>query len=75
MPAVAINFNGSGGGHADDYVSYYPDGFSQKNGTFTFCSLSRETMARAVILYRTGRPRIARISAKNKALSCDIAES
>ena len=73
MPAVAIRFNGSGGGSADNYVSYYPDGYSWKNGTFTLCSQSRTELTRAIILYRTGRPRVARKSAdKKKALSCNV---
>ena len=76
MPAVAIRFNGSGGGSADNYVSYYPSGYSWKNGTFTLCSQSRTDLKRAVILYRTGRPRIARKSADKKTvLSCNATET
>lgn len=57
-------------GHNHD-VTYYPSGFSEKNGTFTFCDARGAPKARAIILYYTGRPRVSRSSAQGKALQCD----
>lgn len=56
VPRVTLSFNGAGGARRDDFVTYYPDGFSNKNGTFTFCSDGPD---RAVVLYWTGRARVA----------------
>ncbi len=39
------------------YVSYFPNGMTQKNGTFRFCNIEGSRSARAVILIRTGRVR------------------
>lgn len=52
-------------------VTYQPSGFSQKNGTFTFCDARGAPKARAIILYYTGRPRASRSSAQGNALRCD----
>jgi len=56
-------------GHNND-VTYRPGGFTEKNGTFTFCDQRGESAARAVILFRTGRPRFSMHSAEDKKLSC-----
>ena len=55
---------------ANNDLGYRPDGFSGKLGTFTFCVPDAPDRARAIIIYRTGRPRISRISDENEPLSC-----
>lgn len=56
-------------GHNND-VTYRPGGFTEKNGTFTFCDLRGTSKARAIIVFRTGRPRFSRYNAVGKNLSC-----
>ena len=56
-------------GHNND-ITYRPGGFTEKNGTFTFCDQRGASEARAIILFRTGRPRFSLYNAKGKNLSC-----
>ena len=51
-------------------VNYRGNGRA-KNGTFTLCD--NRGVARAVILYLTGRPRVARLTSGGEALRCDDA--
>lgn len=50
-------------------VIYHPDG-SAKNGSFTLCDSRGAAHARALILYYTGRPRVARRQADGDPLDC-----
>lgn len=50
-------------------VIYHPAG-SAKNGSFTLCDSRGAAHARALILYYTGRPRIARRQADGDPLDC-----
>ncbi len=63
-----LKFRASLGQNND--VTYRPTGFSEKNGTFTFCDTRGSFKARAVILYRTGRPRVSTKSASGGSLNC-----
>ncbi len=67
-PGIQIDFNGAGR-NGDRWLHYRPTG-SAKNGTFTICDRRGAAHARAVILYRTGRPRVATRSANGKPLQC-----
>ncbi len=67
-PAIRIDFNGAGR-NGDRWLHYRPTG-SSKNGTFTVCDRRGKASARAVILYRTGRPRVSTRSASGKPLQC-----
>ena len=72
LTGVTLQAKFSGGGpNINNYVGYYPDGFSNKSGTFTFCVPDAPDKARAIIIYWTGRPRISPVSAdEGKALPC-----
>lgn len=50
-------------------VVYHADG-SARNGTFTLCDRRGAPHARALIVYYTGRPRIARRQADGDLLDC-----
>ena len=63
-----VKFRASLGQNND--VTYRPTGFSEKNGTFTFCDARGPSRARAIILYRTGRPRVSTKSASGGSLNC-----
>lgn len=67
-PAIRIEFNGAGR-NGDRWLQYRATG-STKNGTFTICDHRGTAHARAVILYRTGRPRVSTRSASGKPLRC-----
>ena len=67
-PGVRLSLRASFG-HNND-VTYRPGGFTEKNGTFTFCDQRGTSAARAIILFRTGRPRFSLYSAEGKKLSC-----
>ncbi len=72
LTGVTLQARLSGSGSsAHNYLGYYPDGFSGKVGTFTFCVPDAPDRARAIIILGTGRPRISRVSAKkNEPLPC-----
>jgi len=63
-----VKFRASLGQNND--VTYRPSGFSEKNGTFTFCDTRGPSKARAIILYRTGRPRVSTKSSSGDPLNC-----
>lgn len=50
-------------------VSYHPDG-SARNGSFTLCDFRGAGHARALIVYYTGRPRIANRRGDGDPLDC-----
>lgn len=55
---------------SDNYVVYFPTGMSLGNGTFTFCDNRGKDAAKAVVLMKTGRLRIARIKPDGSELTC-----
>jgi type IV fimbrial biogenesis protein FimT len=65
---VTLEFRASLG--RNDDVTYEPSGFTEKNGTFTFCDNRGAAKARAVILYRTGRPRASVKNSSGRSLTC-----
>jgi len=52
------------------YVAFHPSGLTRTNGTFTFCDPDEPSMARAVVLSKTGRPRVARVRPDGRPLAC-----
>jgi type IV fimbrial biogenesis protein FimT len=65
---IRVDFNGAGR-NGDRWLHYRPTG-STKNGTFTVCDRRGASEPRAVILYRTGRPRVSTRNANGKPLQC-----
>lgn len=66
--AIQIDFNGAGR-NGDRWLHYRATG-STKNGTFTVCDRRGAAGARAVIVYRSGRPRVSTRNANGKPLRC-----
>ncbi|UCE89985.1 MAG: GspH/FimT family pseudopilin [Pseudomonadota bacterium] len=58
------------GFRSSNWIEYRPSGYTEMNGTFTICDPSRSELARAVILYKTGRVRASKHSADGGALPC-----
>lgn len=52
------------------YVRFKPLGTSWPNGTFTFCDTRGPAHARALVIYHTGRPRVAAVRPDGKPLDC-----
>lgn len=54
------------------FITFYSNGFTNVNGTFTFCDPRGSETARALILSKTGRLRISRTRADGHTpLTCD----
>lgn len=47
-----------GNNNVSNYITYRADGFSNTNGTYTLCDSRGASKARAVVISKTGRPRI-----------------
>jgi len=60
----------SSGRNRNHYLRYWPEGFSNRTGSFIFCGPPGATRPRAVILYWTGRARTSLKSAGGRPLSC-----
>lgn len=67
---VVTHLNASGGAHRNHYLGYRPDGMSGKRGTFTFCDPTAPSLARAIIIYWTGRARVSDKTDEGHALTC-----
>jgi len=52
------------------YLTYRPDGRTRTNGTFTICHPGFPALSRAVIVTKSGRPRISREGPGGRALRC-----
>jgi len=52
------------------YLTYRPDGRTRTNGTFTVCHPKFPTLSRAVIVTKSGRPRISQAGPDGRSLSC-----
>lgn len=55
---------------SDNYVLYYPTGYSLGNGTFTFCDSRGEDYAKALVLSKPGRLRSSRTKSDGSPLQC-----
>ncbi len=66
--SLSLNYRGFG---SPNYISYFADGRSTSNGTFTLCDQYGAPDAKSVIISRTGRARIDSKTASGKALDCD----
>jgi type IV fimbrial biogenesis protein FimT len=67
---VPTHLNASGGAQRNHYLGYRPDGMSGKRGTFTLCDPSAPQLARAIIIYWTGRARVSDKTDEGRALTC-----
>ncbi len=68
---VQTRLNASGGDlRRNHYIGYRPDGYSGKGGTFTLCDPTTPGMARAIIIYWSGRARTSNKDAQQQALTC-----
>lgn len=70
QPSVETHLNASGGPQRNHYLGYRPDGMSGKRGTFTFCDPTAPSLARAIIIYWTGRARVSDKTDDGRALTC-----
>jgi len=52
------------------YLTYRPDGRTRTNGTFTVCHPEFPALSRAVIVTKSGRPRISRAGPDGRRLAC-----
>jgi len=60
------------GFRSDRFITFYSSGFTNVNGTFTFCDTRGSRAARAIILSKTGRLRTSRTKADGRSpLRCD----
>ena len=64
---IQIDYRAFGSRH---YLVYRPSGFTRTNGTFTFCDPRFPETARALIITKTGRPRLSKVRADGSALEC-----
>lgn len=55
---------------SDHYLIYTAAGITKTNGTYTFCDASGAVGARAVIVYKTGRPRTSATRSDGDPLRC-----
>ncbi len=53
-----------------NYLVYRPSGATRTNGTFTFCDPANPGSARALIITKTGRPRLSKVKADGGTLEC-----
>lgn len=65
---LTLSYRGFG---SFNYISYFSDGRSTTNGTFTLCNQYGSSEAKSVIISRTGRARMDSKTAAGKALNCD----
>lgn len=64
---LRVDYRGFGSHH---YIVYRPNGMTRTNGTFVVCDPQAEDRARALILIKTGRVRIAQPTAEKRAQVC-----
>ena len=68
-PQTRLHYAGFRSHH---FVTFYSNGFTNVNGTFTFCDTRGPGAARAIILSKTGRIRTSRTKADGRSpLQCD----
>ena len=64
---VQLDYDAFGSRH---YLVYRPSGATRTNGTFTFCDPAYPESARALIITKSGRPRLSKIRANGEPLDC-----
>ncbi len=64
---IQVEYRAFGSNH---YLAYRPSGTTRTNGTFTFCDPAYPEMARALIITKTGRARLSKVSANGNRLNC-----
>lgn len=67
LAGVNIYYRAFGSNH---YLVYTRNGLTYTNGTFTICALHDDVTPRAIILFKTGRPRRSDTSSSGTALQC-----
>lgn len=65
--ALQLSYDGFG---SDHYITYRPSGLTRTNGSFVLCPAGQQKLARAVIVYKTGRVRVSKKQAKGGKLKC-----
>ena len=70
LPAnITLDYRAFGSRH---YLAYHQTGFTQTNGTFTFCNKDMPDRAKALIVTKSGRVRLSEKSSKGGSLICNI---
>ena len=64
---IQVDYRAFGSRH---YLVYRPSGMTRTNGTFTFCDPNYPETAKALIITKTGRPRLSKVRADGSALDC-----
>ena len=64
---IEVDYRAFGSRH---YLVYRPSGMTRTNGTFTFCDPDYPETARALIITKTGRPRLSKVRADGSPLDC-----
>ena len=65
---IQLNFSAF---RSKNFVTYWASGFSEMNGTFTFCIKNQPQMTRALILSKVGRLRKSSTKWDGTPLECD----
>ncbi len=65
---IQLEYRAFGSRH---YLVYRPTGMTRTNGTFTFCDPDYPDTARALIVTKTGRPRLSKVKSNGDPLDCD----
>ena len=55
---------------SDNYITYFPGGYSTTNGTFTLCNQYGEKSAKSIIISRSGRARMDNKTSRGRPLEC-----
>ncbi len=64
---IQVDYRAFGSRH---YLVYRPNGATRNNGTFTFCDPNYPKAARALIISKTGRPRLSKVRADGSPIDC-----
>ncbi|MDX2503769.1 MAG: GspH/FimT family pseudopilin [Gammaproteobacteria bacterium] len=64
---LTLKYKGFG---SHNYISYFSDGRSSTNGTFTLCTQFKDETARSIIISRTGRARLDNKGSDGGTLEC-----
>ncbi len=66
-PGYTLRYRGFGSAH---YLVYRPSGVTLTNGSFVFCPPDHPTLARSIIVYKSGRARVSQTRAGGGRLRC-----
>jgi type IV fimbrial biogenesis protein FimT len=67
MKEITIYYRAFG---SKNYIVYTANGITNTNGTYTFCDPSGNATPRALIVYKTGRPRTSPTRSDGSPLTC-----